>query len=55
VGGNSKAWTFPQAVDMEIGNPGGIVLTVNGRKVDSSGTSGKPVTLSLGPSHGVTS
>jgi cytoskeletal protein RodZ len=55
VGGNSKAWTFPQAVDMEIGNPGGIVLTVNGRKVDSSGASGKPVTLSLGPSHRVTS
>ena len=55
VGGNSKTWTFPQGVDMEIGNPGGIVLTVNGRKVDSSGTSGQPVTLSLGSSQRVTS
>jgi cytoskeletal protein RodZ len=55
VGGNTKTWTFPQAVHMEIGNPGGIVLTVNGRKIESSGTSGKPVTLSLGPSQRVTS
>ena len=55
VGGDSKTWTFPQAVDMEIGNPGGIVLTVNGKKVGSPGTSGQPVTLSLGRSQPVTS
>jgi cytoskeletal protein RodZ len=55
VGGNSKTWTFPQAVHMEIGNPGGIALTVNGKKVASAGSSGQPVTLSLGPSQPVTS
>ena len=55
VGGDSKTWTFPQAVKMEIGNPGGIELTVNGRKVDSASSSGQPVTLSLGPSLRVTS
>jgi transcriptional regulator with XRE-family HTH domain len=55
VGGDSKTWTFSQAVDMEIGNPGGIVLTVNGKKVGSPGTSGQPVTLSLGRSQPVTS
>jgi cytoskeletal protein RodZ len=55
VGGNSKTWTFPQAVDMEIGNPGGIVLTVNGKRVDSSASAGRPVTLSLGRSQQVTS
>jgi cytoskeletal protein RodZ len=55
VGGDSKTWTFSQAVDMEIGNPGGIVLTVNGKKVGSPGASGQPVTLSLGRSRTVTS
>jgi cytoskeletal protein RodZ len=55
VGGDSKTWTFPQAVEMEIGNPGGITLTVNGKRVDSASSSGQPVTLSLGPSLRVTS
>ena len=55
VGGSSKTWTFPQAVDMEIGNPGGIELTVNGKKVDSGASAGQPVTLSLGRSQQVTS
>jgi cytoskeletal protein RodZ len=55
VGGSSKTWTFPQAVDMEIGNPGGIQLIVNGKKVDSGTSAGRPVTLSLGRSQPVTS
>jgi cytoskeletal protein RodZ len=55
VGGDSKTWTFQQAVDMEIGNPGGIALTVNGKKVSSPSATGQPVTLSLGPSARVTS
>ena len=55
VGGSSKTWTFPQAVDMQIGNPGGIELTVNGKKVDSATSAGRPVTLSLGRSQPVTS
>jgi cytoskeletal protein RodZ len=49
VGGSSKTWTFTRAVNMNIGNPGGIVLTVNGKKLASPGTAGQPVTLSLGP------
>jgi cytoskeletal protein RodZ len=53
VGGYSKTWTFQQAVDMQIGNPGGIVLTVNGKRVGSNSSAGQPVTLSLGPGHPV--
>ena len=53
VGGNSRTWTFQQAVDMQIGNPGGIVLTVNGKKVGSASSAGQPVTLSLGPGQPV--
>jgi hypothetical protein len=36
-------------VSMEIGNPGGIALTVNGRTLSSLGTN--PVTLTLRPGH----
>ena len=54
VGGNSKTWTFVRAVNMDIGNPGGIVLIVNGKKLHSPGVTGQPVTLSLGPGKPVT-
>ncbi len=54
VGGSSKTWTFDRSVHMDIGNPGGIVLTVNGKKLGSPGTAGQPVTLSLGPGKPVT-
>ena len=54
VGGNSKTWSFSRAVNMDIGNPGGIVLTVDGKKLGSPGTTGQPVTLSLGPGKPVT-
>ena len=55
VGGSSKTWTFARAVHMDIGNPGGIVLTVNGKKLGSPGATGQPVTLTLGPGRAVTS
>ncbi|MGH3069403.1 MAG: helix-turn-helix domain-containing protein [Streptosporangiaceae bacterium] len=55
VGGSSKTWTFSRTVRMDIGNPGGIVLTVNGKKLGSPGATGQPVTLSLGPGKPVTS
>jgi cytoskeletal protein RodZ len=55
VGGSSKTWTFARAVRMDIGNPGGIVLTVNGKKLGRPGAAGQPVTLSLGPGKPVTS
>lgn len=54
VGGSSKTWTFDRSVQMDIGNPGGIVLTVNGKKLGSPGSAGQPVTLSLGPGKPVT-
>jgi hypothetical protein len=34
---------------MQIGNPGGILLTVNGRNLGRPGSPGQPLTLSLGP------
>jgi cytoskeletal protein RodZ len=54
IGGSSKTWTFDRSVTMDIGNPGGIVLTVNGKKLGSPGSAGQPVTLSLGPGKPVT-
>jgi cytoskeletal protein RodZ len=54
LAGSSRSWTFHRAVVMQIGNPGGIVLTVNGKKLGSPGGTGQPVTLSLGPGRHVT-
>jgi cytoskeletal protein RodZ len=54
VGGSSKTWKFHRAVNMAIGNPGGIVLTVNGKKLHHPGVTGQPVTLSFGPGRPVT-
>jgi uncharacterized protein DUF4115 len=48
VGGSSKTWRFRHAVTMQIGNPAGIMLTVNGKNLGSPGSAG-PVTLSFGP------
>jgi cytoskeletal protein RodZ len=49
VGGSTKTWTFRHVVTMQIGNPGGILLTVNGKNLGRPGAPGQPVTLSLGP------
>ena len=49
VGGSSMTWTFHRNVTMQIGNPGGILLTVNGRNLGRPGSPGQPVTLSFGP------
>jgi cytoskeletal protein RodZ len=49
VAGQSKTWTFRHAVSMEIGNPGAVVLTVNGRSHGSPGPVGNPITLSFRP------
>ena len=38
-------------MNLRLGNPAGVVLTVNGKK-DSPGTS-QPVTLTLGPAQRV--
>jgi cytoskeletal protein RodZ len=47
AGGTSQTWTFGFAVDMRLGNPGGIRLTVDGKNPLPPGTA-DPITLSLG-------
>jgi len=49
VGGSRMTWTFHRNVTMQIGNPGGILLTVNGKNLGRPGSVGQPVTLSFGP------
>ncbi len=47
VGGTAQTWTFDYPVDMRLGNPGGISLTVDGKNPLPPGTA-DPITLSLG-------
>jgi len=47
VAGTSKTWTFQHALDMRLGNPGAITLTVDGKNPLPPGTT-QPITLSLG-------
>jgi len=45
--GSSKSWTEKKAVDVRLGNPSGVELTVNGKKQTTDATT--PVTLSFSP------
>jgi cytoskeletal protein RodZ len=45
--GASMKWTEKQAVDVRLGNPGGVTLTVNGQLQNPDSTT--PVTLSFSP------
>jgi cytoskeletal protein RodZ len=45
--GASMKWTEKQAVSVRLGNPGGVVLTVNGQRQNPDST--VPVTLSFSP------
>jgi len=49
--GSTQIWKESQAVNLRLGNPAGVVLTVNGKK-ESPGTD-QPVTLTLGPAQKV--
>jgi cytoskeletal protein RodZ len=51
LSGSSRTWRFRHAVTMQIGNPGGILLTVNGKDLGHPGTFGQPVTLNFGPTR----
>ncbi len=51
--GGTHSWDFTRQVSMKIGNPGGVVLTVNGHSMNSLGT--QPVTLDLKPGQAVSS
>jgi cytoskeletal protein RodZ len=46
AGGTSQRWVFSHAVDMRLGNPGGIKLRVNGTNPLPPGTAA-PITLRL--------
>ena len=50
--GSSQTWKERRTVSLRLGNPAGVVLTVNGKK-QSTGGSTQPVTLSFGPAHKV--
>jgi cytoskeletal protein RodZ len=45
--GSSRTFTEKKAVDIRLGNPGGVVLTVNGQRQNPNST--VPVTLSFTP------
>jgi hypothetical protein len=45
--GSSRTFTEKKAVDVRLGNPGGVVLTVNGQRQNPNSTA--PVTLSFTP------
>jgi len=47
--GARKTWRFKHSVNMQLGNPGAVVLTVNGQNRGRPGTVGNPVTLSFHP------
>ena len=49
LSGSTRTWRFKHAVSMQIGNPGGIELTVNGKDLGHPGAYGQPVTLNFGP------
>jgi cytoskeletal protein RodZ len=45
--GSPESWTEKHAVTLSLGNPPGVLLTVNGKKVSTKST--VPVTLSFSP------
>ncbi len=45
--GSSRTWTEKKAVDVRLGNPRGVILTVNGQRQNPNST--VPVTLSFSP------
>ena len=47
--GATQTWRFRHAVSMQLGNPGAVVLTVNGQNRGSPGKPGSPITLSFRP------
>ncbi len=49
--GSTQSWKESQAVNLRLGNPAGVVLTVNGKKATPD--TNQPVTLSLGPAQKV--
>jgi cytoskeletal protein RodZ len=53
-GGTSQRWVFRHTVDMRLGNPGGIRLTIDGKHPLPPGTV-EPITLRLGLGNKISS
>ncbi len=53
--GAAKTWHFDHAVKLQLGNPGAVLLIVNGHNRGSPGTVGNPVTLSFWPGRQLSS
>jgi cytoskeletal protein RodZ len=53
--GEIKTWRFKHTVEMQIGNPVAVTLTVNGKHKLSPGAEVTPVTLSFSPVEQITS
>jgi cytoskeletal protein RodZ len=47
--GTAKRWTEHQPVQLELGNPAAVTLTVNGKSQVLANSTSRPTTLSLGP------
>ena len=47
--GTAEHWTERKAVQLVLGNPGGVTLTVNGKNAVPANSTGQVLTLSLGP------
>ena len=47
--GTSKTWTERRAVTLQLGNPGAVTLTVDGKS--RAGLGPQPVTLRLAPGN----
>jgi cytoskeletal protein RodZ len=47
--GMVKRWTEHRAVQLELGNPAGVKLTVNGKNAVPASAASQPITLTLGP------
>jgi cytoskeletal protein RodZ len=47
--GMAEHWTEHRAVQLVLGNPGGVTLTVNGKNAVPANSTGQVLTLSFGP------
>jgi transcriptional regulator with XRE-family HTH domain len=52
--GSTERWTVKHLVSMNLGNPGGIKLTVNGKNDVPAGAASNPITLTIGPGKKIT-
>jgi cytoskeletal protein RodZ len=49
--GTTRTWTANQQLSLNIGNAGGVELTVNGKKLGAPGSPGEVTNVSFGPTQ----